>query len=191
MKFSHVSEQLRKQRAAKSGRSMNAAMRVQEIWNEVEETSLSPIGKIFLSIERLERPIDGMFVRLVNLADGPDRAHIFVHAELPDHWQEFVAVKEIMHCFTPPEKFASTPLAVSQLFDELSNDDMPYSPRIAADDDGILAAAEMILPHNVVEPMIAEGMDHDQIAVHHGLHPDVVKFICRMDIIHMRKNGSF
>ena len=170
---------------------MNAAMRVQEIWSAVEESTLTSIGKIFLSIENLERPVDGMFVRLANLGDGPDMAHIFIHRELPAHWREFVAVKEIMHCFTPPEKFASTPLAVSQLFDELSDVDMPYTPRIAADDDGILAAAEMILPHNIVESMIAAGMEMEQIAIHHGLHPDVVKFICRLDIIHARKNGSF
>ncbi|WP_299285326.1 hypothetical protein [uncultured Tateyamaria sp.] len=191
MKFSHISEQLRKYRLAKSGRSMNAAMRVQEIWDAVEASEHSSIGRINLSVEMLERPIDGMFVRLVSSGEEPDVAHVFVHRDLHPHWKEFVAVKEMMHCFTPPEKYASTPLAVSQLFDELSSVDMPYTPRVAADDDGLLAAAEMILPHSVVEPMIAAEMDEDQIAAHHGLHPDIVRFICRLDVLHMRKNGSF
>ncbi len=192
MRYSELSEHLRQIRAATTGRHMNGAMRAQEVWSAIEASDKTTVSKIMLSIEPLESPIAGMFARLTVISEEDvDYAHVFVNEGLDKHWKEFVAIKEMMHCYTPASKYQSTPAGVAQLFDELSSDESPFTPRVAADEEGFLAAAEVILPHNVVEAQLNAGQDEEQIAAHHGLHPDVVRLICRFDILHRRKNGGF
>lgn len=95
-----------------------------------------------------------------------------------------------MHCFTPMEGYCSTPEDATQLLKALVKRGGRYTLNVAADDAGILAAAEVILPHKTVESLQALGLDTDEIAARHGLHPEIVSEICRVDIMHYRKNGT-
>ena len=167
-------------------------MRASEVWEAILESDKTSIDRIDVHIESLPRPIDGMFARLV-LPEGVNSgevAAVYVHKELPSHWREFIIIKEMMHCFTPMQGYCSTPADAAQLLRALVQRGGKYTLNVAADDAGILAAAEVILPHKTVESHIAQELDTDEIAHRHGLHPEIVDEICRVDIMYHRKNGT-
>lgn len=95
-----------------------------------------------------------------------------------------------MHCFTPMDGYCSTPDAAAHLLNALVKQGGRYTINVAADEAGILAAAEVILPHTTVESLQAQGLSTEEIAHRHALHPDIVSEICRVDIMHYRKNGT-
>lgn len=192
MKFTELAQHLHQLRHNKSGRSIGSAMRVGEVWNAVLESDKTSIDRIDVHVEDLPRPVDGMFARIVT----PDKdrenetAAVYVHKDLPTHWREFIIIKEMMHCFTPMERYCTTPDEAAQLLQALVKKGGRYTLNVAADDAGIIAAAEVILPHTTVESLIGVGLDTDEIANRHGLHPEIVAEICSMEIMHYRKNGT-
>ena len=191
MKFVLLAEHLHELRLTRTGRAAGTAMRVAEVWNCAIESPLSSIAEITYRETDLPRPFDGMFVRLRGSADGSEKATIYVDKNLPRHLKEFVAIKEMMHCWSPPATYVGTPDSAAKLIGALCEKQGRYTASVAADNNAILAAGEVILPHYTVERHIGVGHDSAQIAAHHGLHPDITDMICSLDFLHHRKNGEF
>jgi hypothetical protein len=190
MKFVELSQHLHELRAKRTGRPVGAAMRVNEVWQCAIDSPHSTISEVLYKESPLPRPFDGVFVRLVSEVEGVEKALILISKDLPKHWREFVATKETMHCWSPGESYVP-PQDVRGLVEAHCAKEARYTPSVIADNDAILAAAEVMLPHYTVERHFGYGHDADQIAASHGMHPDIVREICRMDILHARKNGSF
>lgn len=194
LKITELAQHLHQLRHNKSGRAIGAAMNVGEVWEAVLLSDKTSVDRIDVHIQELPRPVDGMFSRIV-LPGGDGSAEqelaaVFVDAKLPNHWRDFIIIKEMMHCFTPMDGYCSTPGEATQLLQALVKRGGRYTLNVAADDAGIIAAAEVILPHKTAESLLAIGMDTTEIANRHGLHPEIVAEICRMDIMHYRKNGN-
>jgi hypothetical protein len=191
MKITELAQHLHQLRHNRSGRAIGSAMTVGEVWDSILESDRTSIDRIDVHIERLPRPVDGMFARVVMPGDPEQEiAAVYAHSELEKHWLHFIIIKEMMHCFTPMQGYCNTPEDASSLLTALVKRGGRYTLNVAADDAGILAAAEVILPHKTVEAAQAKGLDTVEIAHRHGLHPDIVAEICRVDIMHYRKNGS-
>lgn len=191
MKFIDLAQHVHEIRASKSGRPVGAAMRVTEVWSCAIASPLSSISEILYYEASLPRPFDGLFVRLVSDSTGVERAAVYVEKSLDRHWKEFVAIKETMHCWSPGKTYVGSEPEVKSLVEAHCASKARYSAAVVADHDAILAAAEVMLPHFTVERHLKMGHDMEQLAAHHGLHPDIVREICRFDVLHARKNGSF
>jgi hypothetical protein len=166
-------------------------MVVSEVWDCVLSSDKTSIDRIDVHITDLPKPVDGMFARVATPGlPEQEIAAVFVNISLPVHWRDFIIIKEMMHCFTPMTGYCSTPKDAKGVLNVLVQRGGRYTLNVAADDAGILAAAEVILPHKIIESLLAVGQDTDQIATRHGLHPEIVKEICRVDIMHYRKNGT-
>lgn len=190
MKYTELAEHLHKLREDRSGRPRGAAMRAAEVWTCVHESQLTEISELRWFDVPLPRPVDGVFARLKG-ADGKMQTGIILtHKHLPKHWKDFAAIKEMMHCWSPPGSYVAAPADADALLEGLISSTERYSASVAADKKAILAAAEVILPHYKVDWHIGCGHDHDQIAAHHGLHPEVVRLICRFDVLQDRRNGD-
>lgn len=161
-----------------------------EVWQGVLESSHTSISEIEYREAELPRPFDGLFVRLGRSTGDGERAAIYVYEALPDHWKEFVAIKEMMHCFTPGKHYVGSAADAKCLVSALCKKTGRYTPSVAADDRAILAAAEVILPHYTVERYLREGRSVEDIAFSQGLHPEIAEMICRFDTLQHRKMGS-
>lgn len=190
MKYVELADHLHKLREARTGRPRGAAMRAMEVWQAVPESQLTDVSELLYFDVDLPRPIDGLFARLGKDGEPSHTAIIVTHRALPKHWKEFVAIKEMMHCWSDRAAFVGSPDEAKALAEALISTKVRYTASVAADHGAILAAAEVILPHYTVEWHESVGHDHAQIAAHHGLHPDIVELICRFDILHARKNGD-
>jgi hypothetical protein len=190
MKHTDLADHIHNLRLKRSGRPVGSAMRVMEVWNAAEECELNGISKIYLKLTELPRPFDGLFVRQRHLSTGVSIATVYIDNRLPKHWQEFVAIKEMMHCWSPESTYVGSPAEVKSLVEAMSSKKMRYSQSVAADNNAIIAAAEVILPHYRVEEMVAQGLDYREIAHRQGLHQDVAELICSIEILSLRKNGS-
>lgn len=190
MKVVELSEHLRKLREARSGRPRGAAMTVMEVWKGVIESQLTDIDELRYFDRELPRPVDGVFSRL-NKPDGKGQVGIIVtNKMLEKHWKEFVAIKEMMHCWSSKETYNGTPEVVGDLMSALVDTTGRYTLSVISDKAAILAATEVILPHEKVEWHFKQGHDHQEIASQHGLHPEIAKLICRFDFLHARQNGA-
>lgn len=190
MKFVDLSQHLHELRYKRSGRTIGAAMSVVEVWNGAIDCPLNGISELRYYESDLPRPFDGLFARMEN-ADGTKAVGvIYVHRDLPRHWKEFVAIKEMMHCWSPGKTYVGTPRDAERLVNALNSKKGRYSAIAASDTGAVLAAAEVILPHHKVEWHIGREHDYMQIAAHHGLHPDVVEMICSFEVLQQRKNGT-
>ena len=190
MKYVELAQHLHELRSARSGRSVGAAMSVSEVWVSILESNKTGASEILYYETPLPRPFDGLFARLVSEDESKEIGVVWVHNGLDRHWKEFVAVKEMMHCFTQGASYTGTPSDAKNLVEALCSKTGRYAPSVAADNSAILAAAEVILPHFTVERHLKLGHDTAQIAASHGLHPDVAEMICRFDLLHNRKNGE-
>ena len=191
LKYTDLSQHLHLLRHEATSRPVGAAMRVSEVWSAIVASNMTSIEEIRFFEADLPRPCDGLFARMLNSETGNEVAVIYVHKTLDKHWKEFVAIKEMMHCFTPGAKYINGPKDAAGLVEALASRSPRYTPAVAADDGAILAAAEVMLPHYTVERLTQAGQDLAQVAHHHGLHVDVVQQVCRVDFIHHRKNGGF
>ncbi len=165
-------------------------MRMAEVWQSVLDSPKTPITEIRYYKAALPTPLDGLFARLGKVDGTGEIAAVYVDSELPPHWGEFVAVKEMMHCFTPGKHYTGTPSDASNLVEALCKTSGRYGASVAADNSAILAAAEVILPHYTVERYLKSGMDVAAIAAAQDLHPEVAEMICRFDMLQSRKNGE-
>jgi hypothetical protein len=191
VKITDLAQHLHQIRHNKSGRAIGNAMVVSEVWDCVLSSDKTSIDRIDVHITDLPKPVDGMFARVATPGlPEQEIAAVFVNISLPVHWRDFIIIKEMMHCFTPMTGYCSTPKDAKGVLNVLVQRGGRYTLNVAADDAGILAAAEVILPHKIIESLLAVGQDTDQIATRHGLHPEIVKEICRVDIMHYRKNGT-
>ena len=190
MKVVELSQHLHKLREARSGRSRGAAMTAMEVWACVCESQLTDIHDLLYFDRNLHRPVDGLFARLAVPGSPKQFGVIVTNKALPRHWKEFVAIKEMMHCWSSKETFNDTPAVAADLMGALVNKAGRYTVSVAADRAAILAAAEVILPHEKVQWHLDQGHDHAQIAASHGLHPEIVSLICQFDVLHARRNGA-
>lgn len=191
MKITDLAQHLHQTRHNKSGRAIGNAMNVSEVWECVLASDRTSIDRIDVHLQKLPRPVDGLFARVTPSSDQEKEiAAVFVNNDLPPHWRDFIIIKEMMHCFTPMERYNSTPQDTESLLTSLVKRGGRYSLSVAADDAGLIAAAEVILPHKTVENLLATGQDFNQIAARHGLHPEIVHEICRFEMMHYRKNGT-
>ena len=189
MKYVDLSQHIHELRAAKTGRAIGRGMRLTEVWSAALDSPKTDISSIRYYETELPDPFDGLFARL----QGPDDesiAAVYVRKSLDAHWKEFVAIKELMHCWSPNHTWEGTPAASRLLVKALTSKHGRYTPNVAADSGAVNAAAEVILPHKTVERHIALGHDNMEIANSHGLHHEIVEMICRHDLLHARKNGS-
>lgn len=189
MKYVDLSQHIHELRAEQTGRAIGRGMSLTEVWTAALASPKTDITAIKYYEANLPEPFDGLFVRLQK-DESESIAAIYVRSSLDQHWKEFVAVKEIMHCWSPNQTWEGTPERVRSLVKALTSKHGRYTPNVAADSGAVHAAAEVILPHRTVERHLAQGHDTGQIALMHGLHPEVVDMICRHDMLHYRKNGS-
>ena len=189
MKYVELSQHIHELRANTTGRAIGRGMRLMEVWQAVLDSSLSDIAQIRYFEADLPDPFDGLFVRLQGEGDESIAA-VYVRRSLEDHWREFVAIKELMNCWSPNHTWEGTPAASRSLVRALTRKDGRYTPNVAADSGAVHAAAEVILPHKTVERHLAQDHDAKHIAFAHGLHEDIVEMICRHDVLQKRKNGS-
>lgn len=190
MKFVELSQHLRELRFRRSGREMHSAMTAIEVWKGALECHHNGVGEIILKKARLPRPFDGMFVRLKKLEQtAPDLGVVFLSESVPSHWVEFVVIKELMHCWSPDNTFVGDPDEVAQLVTALNMRSTRYTANVASDLLAIQAAAEVILPHYVVDRALNTGVEIVELGHRHGLHPEVAQLICRHDILSHRRNG--
>jgi hypothetical protein len=188
MKYVDLSQHIHELRAEKTGRAIGRGMRVAEVWDAALASPKNDISFLKYFEADLPDPFDGIFVRLQR--DGESGAVVYVRRTLEVHWKEFVAIKELMHCWSPVHTWEGTPSSTKLLVKALTRKDGRYTPNVAADSGAVSAAAEVILPHTTVERHLEQGHDFIQIAMMHGLHEEVVEMICRHDFLHHRKNGS-
>ena len=194
MKFVDLSEHLR---SLRPGRSHSAAMRVMEVWQAAIKCPKNGIGEIFYNETRLPSPFLGLFSRW-KIAGGQDIAEIFVHKPHPSshkrrlepHWKELVIIKELMHCWSPKASFVGTPSTAETLVNTLTAPLGPFVGMGKSDYGALLAAAEVILPCSLVRAAMDKGKEPAQIAHEHGLHPEIMAFICRHDTLDMMAKGS-
>jgi len=189
MKYVDLSQHIHELRAEKTGRAIGRGMRLSEVWSAVLDSPKTDISEIRYYEANLPDPFDGLFVRL----QGPNDesiAAVYVRKSLDNHWKEFVAIKELMHCWSPTHTWEGTPKSVRLLAKALTSKHGRYTPNVAADSGAVNAAAEVILPHKTVERHIAQEHDSAHIAFAHGLHEEIVSMICRHDFLQERKNGS-
>jgi hypothetical protein len=189
MKYVDLSQHIHELRAEKTGRAIGRGMRLTEVWSAVESSPKTDISEIRYYEANLPDPFDGLFIRL-HTDDGKSIAAVYVRKELDAHWKEFVAIKELMHCWSPTHTWEGTPESSRKLVKALTSKHGRYTPNVAADSGAVNAAAEVILPHKTVERHLAQNHDMTHIAEAHGLHVDIVEMICRHDMLHERKNGS-
>lgn len=188
MKYVDLSQHIHELRAEKTGRAIGRGMRLSEVWTAVLDSPKTDITKIYYYETELPDPFDGLFARIQ--VDGESIAVIYVRQSLDVHWKEFVAIKELMHCWSPTHTWEGTPNSSRRLVKALTSKHGRYTPNVAADSGAVSAAAEVILPHKTVERHLAQGQDMMHIANAHGLHHEIVEMICRHDVLHERKNGS-
>lgn len=190
MKITDLSQHLHELRAAKSCRSIGAAMNANEVMVAALDCPTNGIGRVFYHETRLPKGFDGMFFRLSATDESSDIASIYIDSDLPRHWREFAAIKELMHCWSPGKTYNRTPAEGRALLDSFRKSGVRYSHLVASDSVAILAAAEVILPHYTVERHLGQGHDVAQIAASHGLHPEVAELICRFDCLQLRQKAE-
>lgn len=189
MKFSELSQHIHELRYEATGRAIGRGMRCMEVWSAALKCPKNGVDAIRYYEADLPEPVHGVFSRLDH-KDGTTYAVIYVQKTLDQHWKEFITIKELMHCWSPGDTRVATREASRLLVKALTTKQGPYTPNVAADSAAVFAAAEVILPHYTVERHIAEGIDFEEIAVRHGLHPAITKMICQHEVLQARKNGS-
>lgn len=190
MKFSELSQHIHELRYEQTGRQIGRGMTVAEVMQAALMCPKNGVDAIKYYEANLPKPIDGKFARLDNKENNDTIAAIYVRKALPEQWREFVAIKELMHCWSPGSTRVGSAAAARQLVKSLTTKQTAYTPNVAADDAAVYAAAEVILPHYTVERHRDEGLDFQEIAHRHGLHVEVVEMICRHDVLHTRKEGT-
>ncbi len=164
-------------------------MRFSEVWQAAIDCPKNGISQVrYFGNAKIPKPFSGIFVRLEE--DDRNIAVVYVDNDLEGHWKEFAAIKEMMHCWSPGHTYVGTSGAVRDLVGAHVAAATPYPTAVASDNNAILAAAEVILPHYTAERYIAEGKDFAEIAFECDLDERLVRFICRHDILHQRKNGK-
>lgn len=190
MRFVDLAQHLHELRAAKTNRSIGSSMSVAEVWSAAIDCPKNGISKIYYRETTLPRPFDGVFFRLYDKNRGCDFGVIFVDDRLDKHWKEFVAIKEMMHCWSPGKTYVATPTDAADLVSAMNSKGGRYTSSVAADNNAIWAAAEVILPHFTVEREMKLNNDIDQIAFEHNLHAEIAQMICSIEALYKRKNGS-
>ncbi len=189
MKFSELSQHIHELRYEASGRAIGRGMRCSEVWSAAIKCPKNGVDAIRYHETKLPEPVHGIFCRL-DQEDGTTIAAIYVQKTLDSHWKEFIAIKELMHCWSPGNTRVGTQKSSRLLVKALTTKQGPYTPNVAADSAAVFAAAEVILPHYTVERHLEMGHDFAEIANQQGLHHDIVEMICRHDVLQRRKNGS-
>jgi len=145
MKYVELSQHIHELRAEKSGRAIGRGMRLIEVWSAVEDSPKTDISSIRYFETELPEPFDGLFVRLQG-NENESIAVVYVRKSLDAHWKEFVAIKELMHCWSPNHTWEGTPASSRKLVKALTSKHGRYTPNVAADSGAVNAAAEVILP---------------------------------------------
>lgn len=198
MKFVQLGQHLRRLRQEQTGRGPFSAMRVMEVWDAAIRCPDNGISRIFYNETRLPAPLLGFFARLRNDELGENIADIYVHRPHPHsnkrrlepHWKEFVIVKELMHCWSPAGTYVGTPEKAAELLTTLNTPSGPFGAMAVADYMALLAAAEVIMPCAMIRHELKLGKEINQIAHEQGLHPEIMAYICRHDIMDQRLDGG-
>ena len=190
MKYSELSRHIHELRNQTCGRAIGQGMQFADVWSAATKCPKNGVNEILYFEEYLPSPIIGKFIRLDNSETAITKVEIYVQKSLDSHWKEFIAIKELMHCWSPGDTWVGAPDLARPLLKALTTKQGPFTPNVAADYGAVHAACEVILPHYTVERHIALGHDCKEIAHQHNLHPDIVDLICRYDLLHIRKNGS-
>lgn len=167
-----------------------------EVWKGALECPKNGITEIFCNDARLPAPVYGAFFRL-NGPDGSSVADIYLHRprddsnkrRLPAHWREFMLIKELMHCWSPPETFVGTPDKAAELLTDLNTLSGPFGSMAQSDIIAVLAAAEVVLPYELCRHEMGRGKEPEQIGHEQSIHPAIAAYICRHDILEWRKDG--
>lgn len=191
MKFTDLAMHLHTLRQMRSRRNIGSAMRSNEVGKYTILSDQNSITEIYYRHADLPDDAMGAFARLRN-PDGSEFAVILINKRMPKHWQEFVAIKETMHCWSPPSSYVSGAHDVGLLLQgHLKVGSYAVTPAIGADNEAIAAAAEVMLPLPSISPYLEGKIDCDELAHRHGLHRDIVAQICQFDMVRARQNGSF
>lgn len=190
MRFSELSQHIHELRYASTKRAIGRGMSFTEVWHAAISCPKNGVDSILYYETDLPKPFHGVFTRLEDNKTGETIVAIYVHKSLEQHWKEFVATKELMHCWSPGETRVGTLETSKQLVTSLTTKQGPYTPNAIADAAAVHAAAEVILPHYTAERHLEQGQDFAQIAFSHGLHQEIVEMICRHDMLQERKNGT-
>lgn len=141
-------------------------------------------------IDVLPPSFEGLFLRFRK--SGEEKVIIATSQNLSHARQEFVISKELMHCWSPANSRVNSPDRAKKLAEALSLSS-PVSPAtfkdVQADQAAIMAAAEVILPHYVLEKEIAENIPLEETASRHNIDIEIAKIICPHYTLNARKNG--
>ena len=95
-----------------------------------------------------------------------------------------------MHYWSPAETYVGTPSAAAELLTTLNAASGPFGAVATSDYMALLAAAEVIMPCALIRDAMDRGKEVNQLATEQGLHPEIMAYVCRHDIMEQRINGS-
>lgn len=192
MKYTALSEHLHqlREKLTRGAKPPGYRMSAMDIWLCALKSDLNNISDIRVLIDILPPGFEGLFVRFRE--NDKEKVIIATGQNLSHARQEFVISKELMHCWSPPNSRVNSPDRAKALAEALSLSS-PISAAtfkdVQADRAAIMAAAEVILPHYILEKAIAEGISLDEIASRHNIDIEIAKEICPHYTLNARKNG--
>lgn len=193
MKFTELSEHLHSLRArlTRGAKQPGYRMSAMDIWLCALKSDLNKISDIRVLIDTLPPGFEGLFLRL---REGSEEKVIIATGKHLSHArQEYVISKELMHCWSSSDSWVNNPERARKLAEGLSLS-APISPEtfkdVKSDRDANNAAAEVILPHYVIEKEIAEQIPLEETASRHNLDIEIAKIICPHYTLKARKQGS-
>lgn len=193
MKFTELSEHLHELRFQRTNGAIAKGnmMPVMDIWKGALDSDQNTVSDIKVLIDILPAGFEGLFLRCNQ--GGQERVIIATGIGLSKARQRFVIAKELMHCWSPKSTYVSDQQEIARLALGLTfagTVDEQTLKAVQADRAGITAAAEVILPHYVLEKDIREELPMEEIASRHNLDIEIAREICQHYMLDARKNGS-
>ncbi|MFT8471389.1 hypothetical protein [Acetobacter persici] len=192
MKFTDLSEHLHELRATRTNNAMvkGRMMSAMDIWQGALDSDRNNVKDIRVLIDTLPPGFEGIFLRYSQ--KNEEKVIIATGIGLSHPRQRFVIAKELMHCWSPKDSYVGDPKIASDLALALTYKttiDASMLKIVQADRAAITAAAEVILPHYVIEKEIREGISLEETASRHNLDMEIAREICPHYTLAARKNG--
>lgn len=201
MKFTELSEHLHELRHKRSNGAIAKGymMSAMDIWRGALESDLNTIADIRVLIDTLPPGFEGLFIRFKQKKHehSKQKKHenviIATGIGLSRARQRFVIAKELMHCWSPKPSYVSEAEAAAKLALALtlsSTIDENTLKDVKADRAAQTAAAEVILPHYVIEKDIRDEISLEEMASRHNLDMEIAREICPHYTLTARKTGT-
>lgn len=177
MKIAELTSYIHSMHCKISGHPQQTRMTWNQLWNVALACPKNKISNIKLSYQYdLPSFLEGAFFRVAN-SDGSFTARVLLDRAIRHTARhEFVLVKELMHCWSEPSSWVKDPDAAKELLSNLYHRH-PLSKDSFTDYLGLIAAANVMLPHEALYQEIRQGHTAHQIANLHNMEEEVVKMM--------------